>query len=223
MDPRNQDRTLEDYYARRAGEYEEIYHRNDPQRQQEQLRIQTALKETLKGASVLEIACGTGYWTQYLSETSTAITATDFNREVLDIAKGKRFSCPVSLQREDAYSLSFLPETFTGGLANFWLSHIPKNRIQEFLAGFHKTLKPRSYIFMSDNMYVPGVGGDLITKQDDDNTYKLRTLMDGTQQEILKNYFTPVELLRIFKQYDYTLTENDIFIGQCFWYLKYRI
>jgi len=76
---------------------------------------------------------------------------------------------------------------------------------------------------MADNMHVAGLGGDLITKTGDENTYKLRTLKDGTQQEILKNYFTKNELLKLFKKYDPTLSENDIFIGQCFWYLKYKI
>jgi len=126
MDTHKQDATLEDYYACRADEYEDIYYRDDPRRQKEQLEIQTALKEALKGANVLELACGTGYWTQFLSETAAKITATDFNREVLEIAKRKNFSCPVSLEIADAYHLSFIPKTFSGGLVNFWLSHVPK-------------------------------------------------------------------------------------------------
>jgi len=215
--------TLEDYYARRANEYEEIYHRDDPQRQKEQLEIQLSIKEAIKGADVLEVACGTGYWTQFASETAHSIVATDFNQEVLDIAKRKKCSCPVSLIKADAYNLPFEPGTFTGGLANFWFSHVPKNRIGDFLNGFHKTLKAGSYVFMADNMNVAGIGGDLLSKEGDENTYKLRTLKDGTQQEILKNYFTKEELLQIFQKYDPALTGNNISVGQCFWYIKYKI
>lgn len=223
MDSHNQETTLEGYYARRAAEYEDIYYRNDPQRQKEQLEIQNALKEGLSGSSVLEVACGTGYWTQFLSEAATHITATDFNVEVLELAKQKKCFCPVNFEQADAYDLPFMQETFTGGLANFWFSHIPKDRIDDFLIGFHRKLKKGSTVFMADNMNVAGVGGSLITKQGDINTYKLRTLKDGTQQEILKNYFTKKELFNIFNKYDAALTDNDIFTGKCFWYLTYKI
>ncbi len=215
--------TLEEYYARRAKEYEDIYYRDDAQRQAEQLKIRSALKEALKGADVLEVACGTGYWTQFLSETASGITATDFNQEVLDIAKHKNFICPVYLETADAYDLPFAAGTFTGGLANFWFSHIPKSRIHEFLSGFHNKLQPGSCVFIADNMNVPGVGGDLIVKPGDENTYKLRTLKDGTSREVLKNYFTRHELFQIFKNYSPSLTEDDIYIGECFWFIKYTV
>jgi ubiquinone/menaquinone biosynthesis C-methylase UbiE len=223
MDTDRQIETLATYYARRANEYEEIYYRHDLQRQKEQVDIQANMKDVLLGADVLEVACGTGYWTQFVSETANRITATDFNQEVLEIAKHKRYSCPISLEKADAYNLPFESKTFTAGLANFWFSHIPKNRIEYFLNGFHKVLKAGSNVFIADNMNVAGVGGDLIRKQGDDNTYKLRTLKDGTQQEVLKNYFTKEELFQIFKKYDPMLSEDNITIGKCFWYLKYTI
>ncbi len=215
--------TLKNYYALRASEYEEIYHRNDPQRLKEQSKIQSRIKVAFRGAHVIEVACGTGYWTQFASETAQSIVATDCNEEVLEIARHKQYSCPVSIEMADAYDLPFPPKTFTGGIANFWFSHIPKNRIAHFLEGFHKTLKAGSHIFMADNMNVAGLGGELTTKPGDDNTYKLRTLKDGTQHEILKNYFTREDLLKIFKRYDPTLTENDIYIGKCFWWIQYKI
>ena len=215
--------TLVNYYARRASEYEEIYHRNDPQRQKEQSEIRTRITEAFRGTDVLEVACGTGYWTQFVSETAQSIVATDFNGEVLEIARQKQYGCPVSIEMADAYNLTFQPKTFTGALANFWFSHIPKDRIANFLEGFHSKLKPGSSVFMADNMNVLGVGGKLITKQGDENTYKLRILKDGTQHEVLKNYFTVEGILEIFKRYDPNLSENNICIGKCFWFIQYKI
>ena len=213
--------TLKKYYACRAGEYEDIYHRENPQRQMELSEIQSRIKVAFRGANVLEVACGTGYWTQFVSETAESIAATDFNEEVLEIARRKQYSCPVSIEKADAYHLPFPPKTFSGGIANFWFSHIPKNLIGHFLEVFHRTLKPGSIVFIADNMNVGGIGGTLITKPGDENTYKLRTLKDGTQHEVLKNYFTAKELLKIFKKYDPGLSENDIYIGECYWFVQY--
>ena len=95
MDSGNPGESLAHYYARRADEYEEIYFRDDPQRQKEQAMIRSRIKETFRGLNVLEVACGTGYWTQFVSETANRITATDVNKEVLEIAKLKRYTCPV--------------------------------------------------------------------------------------------------------------------------------
>ena len=52
---------LQDYYDRRAREYEHIYHRDDLVRQSEQAALAADLRESLCGRSVLDVACGTGY------------------------------------------------------------------------------------------------------------------------------------------------------------------
>ena len=61
---------LEEYYKKRAFEYEKIYFRDDPIRLEEQHLVQRIIKNLFKDKMVLEIAAGTGYWTQYLSETA---------------------------------------------------------------------------------------------------------------------------------------------------------
>ena len=214
---------MENYYSRRAEEYEEIYHRDDPVRQEEQKKIENALKETLKGRRVLEIACGTGYWTQFLSETAQSIVAIDIVQEVLEIAKRKQYRCPISFHLEDAYNLSFEDDSFDGGLANFWYSHIPKNRIDSFLKGFHRVLKSRSKVFIADNIYIPGIGGELVKKEGDENTYKLRRLKDGSKNLVLKNYFSTNELVEIFCRHVKGFSRKNIFYGNCFWYITYEL
>ncbi|MFX1451579.1 MAG: methyltransferase domain-containing protein, partial [Promethearchaeota archaeon] len=87
---------MQNYYKNRAEAYEEIYDRDDPVRQKEQRLLEKSMKETLRNTKVLEIACGTGYWTKFLSETAQSIIATDIVQDVLEIAKRKQYSCPVS-------------------------------------------------------------------------------------------------------------------------------
>lgn len=210
------------YYARRAGEYEAIYGRKEPGRQREQRKIAADLGLCLTGRKVLEIACGTGYWTQPLSQTARRIVATDVNIEVLNIAKAKTYGCPVSFQKRDAYSLGIKSSTFDGGLANFWFSHIPKYRIDEFLKEFHKTLKPGAIVFMADNVYIEGIGGTLLNLPGDENTYKKRQLLDGSVNRVLKNYYQADELAEIFSRYDPSFTTGCINYGKAFWWLSYQ-
>ena len=214
---------LEDYYRRRAEEFEEIYQRDDPVRQEEQGRIAHTLQEVLQGRRVLEVACGTGYWTHSLSQTAQSIHATDAVREVLNIAKKKQYACPVSFDREDAYRLSFEEGSFNGGLANFWLSHIPKRRIDSFLKGFHHVLEAGAMVFIADDQHTPGFGGQLIRKEGDENTHKVRTLKDGSENVILKNYFSVDDLVDIFKRHVKGFGRENVFFGKHFWSVRYRI
>lgn len=214
---------MEDYYRRRAKEYEEIYYRDDAVRQQEQREIATALKGTLRDRRVLEVACGTGYWTKFLSETAQSICATDVAQEVLEIAKRKKYGCPVFFCIEDAYNLSFEDSSFDGGLASFWFSHIPRKRIESFLKSFHRVLLGGSRVFIADNVHVPGMGGQLVTIEGDENTYKLRRLKDGSEHLVLKNYFSLEELVKIFGRHVKGFGEENIVFGDCFWFLVYEL
>ena len=74
---------------------------------------------------------------------------------------------------------------------------------------------------MADNVYIPGVGGELVKKDADGNTYKLRELKDGTKHLILKNYFSKDELVEIFESCKAKINPADIFYGEFYWFLSY--
>ncbi len=200
---------MEEYYRKRAQEYESVYYRDDPERQLEQRQLAEEMKAAVKGLDVIEVACGTGYWTEKASESARRILATDAVEEVVNIAKAKKYACPVSFEIADAYALSY--QGFDAAIANFWLSHVPKERLDNFLKGLHATLKPKGAVFMADNNFMEGIGGELITKEGDRNTYKKRKLKDGTETEVLKNYFTKEELQPLFGE------DAEIVYGRCFW------
>src|SRR3954468_6957863 len=75
----NEEANLPEYYARRAKEYERIYHK--PERQEDLAKLKELLPRTFARERVLEIACGTGYWTEVLAGTASSVTATDINEE----------------------------------------------------------------------------------------------------------------------------------------------
>ena len=138
------------YYRRRAGEYEEIYDWKDYDRQEEQKLIAEAIKDYLARRRVLEVACGTGYWTKILSETVERIVATDIREDVIELAKLKKYRCPIEFEREDAYDLTFDDDSFDVGLAFSWFSHIPRERIHPFLKEFHRVLQDGASVLIAE-------------------------------------------------------------------------
>jgi len=214
---------MEEYYRRRAKEYEQMYYRSDPLWQKELKQIRDAIKEKLRNRRVLEIACGPGYWTQILSETARTTVATDAVQEMLELAKTKKYDCPISFVQTDAYHTSFKDNVFNGGMANFWFSHVPKSKIHSFLETFHSVLQDKSRVFMADNVYVPGIGGQLVIKEGDENTYKLRTSGDGSKDLILKNYYQTGELTKIFSQYAKSFNDENVVCSNFFWFVVYDL
>jgi SAM-dependent methyltransferase len=182
-----------DYYAKRAPEYDRIYEK--PERQGDLGSLRETIRETFRGADVLEIACGTGYWTQDLAEVARSVTAVDLNESVLQIARRRRGAERVQFETADVYALPELPPG-SACLSAFWWSHMPKGRIPQFLAGLHKRLKPGATVMFVDNCYVEGNSTPVSRKDEEGNTYQTRTLDDGSTHEVLKNFPTEEELQR---------------------------
>jgi ubiquinone/menaquinone biosynthesis C-methylase UbiE len=208
------------YYRDRAKEYEDVYEWRDPDRQEEQDYMESELLKAFTNRRVLDIGSGTGYWTQRISRTAKRIVGIDINESVLEIARSKDYGCPTEHIVMDAFNMRF-EEKFSGALATFLLSHVIKQEIPDWLRHVHNFLEPGARVFFADNIYIEGVGGKLQTKPNDPNTYKLRTLNDGTQHLIVKNYFTTHELLNIFSDYNPSLGVKNVFMGKCFWWINY--
>ena len=208
------------YYKDRAKEYEEIYEWRDPQRQEEQELMESELKKAFKGRRLLDIGCGTGYWTQRISTVAKSILGIDINEAVLEVARSKEYGCPTEYRVMDAYNMK-LERKYDGVLASFMLSHVLKQDIPGWLNHIHSVLEPGASVFIADNTYIEGVGGKLQTKPGDPNTYKLRTLNDGSQHLIVKNYFTAEELVQLFSEHSKGITEKNVFMGRCFWWINY--
>jgi SAM-dependent methyltransferase len=87
------------YYRARAKEYDESLQGIGPtspaqpeheEANQEWLQIIHALRALAPVDDVLELACGTGIWTQELTHISRSITAIDGSPEMIEINQAKR-------------------------------------------------------------------------------------------------------------------------------------
>jgi SAM-dependent methyltransferase len=209
--------TLIDYYGRRGHEYERIYHK--PERQADLALVREHLRGVLSGRRVLELACGTGYWTAAIADIVDSILATDASDEVLAIAQAKGLDpTRVSFSLADAYSPLPLSHDFTAGLAAFWWSHIPRARLTPFLNRFHAALVPGARVVFTDNRFVLGSSTPICRTDAAGNTYQLRHLQDGTPHEVLKNFPSAEELRGILQPYSNAI---EITTFDYFWCASY--
>jgi len=184
---------LVDYYRRRAGEYEAIYAK--PERQADLARLRERIPQRLAGRRVLEIACGTGYWTVLTSHEAACVVATDAAQEPMRIAQSKDYGRRnVRFELADAYALDPALGRFDGALAVFWWSHLRRERIGAFLASLHARLEPGARVVVMDNRYVEGSSTAIAERDAEGNTYQLRRLSDGSENRVLKNFPTEAEL-----------------------------
>src|SRR5579872_3361592 len=87
MTDRDAQSDLQQYYARRASEYEAIYAK--PERQSDLAAMTAAIVDAFRGRRVIEIACGTGWWSRHIASSAASLDAFDINDETLAIARLK--------------------------------------------------------------------------------------------------------------------------------------
>jgi demethylmenaquinone methyltransferase/2-methoxy-6-polyprenyl-1,4-benzoquinol methylase len=185
--------TLVNYYAARAAEYDRIY--SKPERQGDLSVLRRLVESRLAGAHVLEVACGTGYWTEILARAAASVVATDINEEVLALARARLGETQnTTIHQADAYAPPLARRPFTAGLAAFWWSHVPKSKLSGFLRGLHRVLSRGARVVFIDNAYVEGSSTPISRADESGNTYQTRRLEDGSTHEVLKNFPTAAEL-----------------------------
>ena len=217
------------YYAQRAHQYERVYHK--PERQHDLTTLRAAVAETFTGRSVLEIACGTGYWTELVSHSAQSIVALDINEEVMALARAKPLPPgKVTFIQADVFALPELAYRFDAALVGFWWSHIPKVRLRSFLDQLHAALEPGARVMCFDNAYVAGSStplsridsdGNPASQRDaDGNTYQERVLDDGSTHLIVKNFPTEQELRAAVAD---SAVEVNVQFLTYYWVLRYQL
>jgi demethylmenaquinone methyltransferase/2-methoxy-6-polyprenyl-1,4-benzoquinol methylase len=177
------------YYAQRAAFYERVYFK--PERQADLRAMEAAMPALFAGREVLEVACGTGWWTPHGARDAASWLSTDLSPETMAVARSKPMPPCVRFAEVDAYGFAELgTQTFDAAFAGCWWSHVPLQRLPAWLALLHARLRPDARVVMLDNRYVPGSSTPLSRSDEHGNTYQDRTLDDGSLHEVLKNFPT---------------------------------
>jgi SAM-dependent methyltransferase len=208
-----------DYYSARALEYERVY--TKPERQTELGLLKEYVPGFFSGSSVLEIACGTGYWTQYIAPLARAVCAIDSSQETLDVARTKNLAAGrVRFLLADAMNLPQDLGIFDACFCGFWWSHIPRRSASAFVVSLHRFLAPGAKVLLLDNLYVEGSSTPLYRQSPEGDTYQLRELADGSRFEVLKNFPDEDELRAHLGARAINVKYTDL---QYYWYLEYEV
>ena len=180
---------MSNYYKERAPIYDLVY--GYPERQAGLRFLEVHIQAMLRGRRVLEIAAGTGLWTQFISPAAKSILATDREVAQVDELLKRNHACPIDTRVQDAYHMDRLVdegESFWGAFAGLWFSHVPKERLKEFFTSLHQCLISGVRVILLNNS-ARGCDRFPITSSDENGkTYQTRALGTGTTHQILKNF-----------------------------------
>jgi SAM-dependent methyltransferase len=178
-----------DYYRRRASEYDET----SLEDLEQPFRVFGPLVERLApSGDVLEIACGTGLWTQHLAPRADWLTALDSSPEVIELARA-RVGPGVEFVAANVFEWT-PPRRYDSIFFGFWLSHVPPARFADFWRLLGRCLTPGGRVLFVDEgaarasmepKLLPGRGG---TAE--------RQLRDGSVHTIVKVFYEAEELAR---------------------------
>jgi len=187
------------YYRERAPIYDDVY--SYPERQNDLRYLEEYVRQQFVGVEVLEIAAGTGYWTQFLAPGASSVLATDATEYTLSQLNHRPNCNNVPTLILDAYALGSLNRKFGGAFAGLWYSHVPKQRRNEFLSGLHQTLLPGAKVLLIDNSAAQCERLPISHTDQYGNTYQDRTLKPGSTHKVLKNFPAEAELIEATKNY----------------------
>jgi SAM-dependent methyltransferase len=191
---------LKTYYKHRALEYDEIYKLR--RRQAELAWLRRWVARHVRGQTVLEIAAGTGYWTQVCSRSARLVVATDCNANTLKVAAGRRLDSNVSFVTADAFRLPAFETKFEVGIAVLWWSHLRKREHDKFIAQFLSRLAPGAKLLLVDEVYRKGATRNPMSRRDHfGDRYEIRMGKNNVLYEIVKNYPTDDALRRSLSEY----------------------
>lgn len=193
------------FYRARAPEYDEWWQRrgrydrgeDDSREWERQVGVvDAALTAFGAHGDVLELAGGTGWWTQRLAATAEHLTVVDSSPETLAINRDRIARTDVDFVIADLFD--WMPErTYDVVFFSFWFSHVPRSRSSRFWAMVRSCLGPTGRAFFIDNRHDPippkdHAGDPYVIEYSPD--LHLRRLSDGSEYRVVKVMYEPDEL-----------------------------
>ena len=202
--PPDSEQTLREqvsYYQARADEYDEWWLRQgrydhgpewNARWRSEAEEVRRALEDFRPAGNVLELACGTGIWTEVLARYAERVTAVDASPEALEINRHRTGT--ESVRRVLADLFEWEPDAlYDTVFFGFWLSHVPPARFDAFWDLVRSALAPGGRFFFVDSLSA-GTSSAKDHPPSEPDGITLRKLNDGREFRIYKVFHDPREL-----------------------------
>jgi SAM-dependent methyltransferase len=207
------------FYANSASNHDRIY--DKPELQEELDWLRERIISVLEGHKVLELACGTGFWTRDIMYTAKSVLATDINPEMIAMAKLRALDpAIVSYRVVDAFDLPADLGDITAVFIGFWWSHIKREQQERFLGKLRAAFGKDLVLVLADDCYVEGHSNTIARTDLEGNTYQIRTAQDGQRYELVKCYNTDSYLR---KKLATSAREIKLKRGDYYWLLTCRL
>jgi len=190
------------YYKDRASEYDEWFLRQGRYDRgpdfknkwfKEVIKIKEALRSAKPEGSILELACGTGLWTECLLPFASQLTAVDISEEMIRLNKERLNASCVTYYLANIFDWKS-DETFDFIFFSFWLSHVPPDVFNSFWDSVRSYLRPSGRVFFIDSLYEPSSTALDHTYPKKSSITAKRRLNDGREYEIIKIFYEPAKL-----------------------------
>ena len=196
------------YYRARAHEYDESIE------QAEEFKGAFALaRKLLLGSGpfeqVLELACGTGIWTQVLLQISGHVTALDASPEMLAIARQKTGDERVSYKQVDLFQWEPERPYDLVFFAN-WLSHVPPADLDAFLTRAARAVRTGGYLVILDQSTPTPEDQQIMKEGEDGPIYAERSLINGAIFTIIKVFYDAAALRETLAARSFEVTVSQL-------------
>jgi ubiquinone/menaquinone biosynthesis C-methylase UbiE len=175
------------YYALLGEAVEDTYLEPDMDEDIDDMSIH--LGNVLAGHTVLELGCGTGFWTEVAAESAQSVLAVDINANLVDMARERGMpEGKVSFRVADALDLPEDIGTFSAVLVSFLWSHLTKSEQEKLLATLKKRLGKDVLLVILDDSFVEGFSETIARTDAEGTTYQILTTPEGERFEVPKSY-----------------------------------
>ena len=208
------------YYDARASEYDDWFFRNGRYDRGEQAtntwfaelrEVQAVLEQLpLDRANLLELAPGTGLWTTHLAPRAQKITGVDASLAMVEVAKQRLGEWWAKVEFVHADLFTFSPTaTYDGIVFCFWISHVPRSRLDDFVEMIAGALSPGGFVFFVDSRREPRSTAQDHVLPDTGEELMIRRLDDGREFSIVKNFWASDLLIERFAAQGISLTMTE--------------
>ena len=199
------------YYRRRAPEYDATSSPTDDPLESEAQRIAVALRAQPRVGEALELAAGTGTWTNHLLQIAERVVAVDAAPEMLELNRLKLASPRVEYVVADVFAYE-PPRRFDMVFFGFWLSHVPPGRFASFWELVRRSLTPAGRVFFVDEARGTRLREDWLDRE---KGVVRRVLEDGSEHRAVKVLWEPPELAAALRALGWRIEVNGT--GSFYW------